>query len=87
MLDPQQIIKDAMSRLHDADKVDMVRKMLQDVAEFIDHHSIIVPELSINAGPVVISLSARRLPASEPSTGGSGIGWSPDKGITEVRGG
>lgn len=68
MFDPHQVLKEAMARLSETAKIEMVKKMVEDIATFLDHHGIIVPEISVVAGPVVVKFSARRLaPVETPN--------------------
>jgi hypothetical protein len=61
MFDPQQVLRHAMQQLTNEQRISIVRQMLESVAGFIDHHTIVVPELKVSVGLVEVSLSAKRL--------------------------
>lgn len=84
MFDPQTLLKQAISKLHEGDKVAMIRSMVEAIADFIDRHDIIVPDLSVNAGPVVVSLSAKRLAPVADVIGTGVAGASGISGLSIV---
>ena len=61
MFDPKAFLDAAVSRLQTADKVEIVRNMLEMVARFVDQHDVVVPDIQVNVGIVSVSLSAKKL--------------------------
>lgn len=61
MFDPKAFLSSAVARMKDTDKQEIVRDMLEQVAQFVDQHDVFVPEIRIKVGIVEISLSAKKI--------------------------
>jgi len=82
MFDPKAFLDAAVKRMSHEDKEKVLRDMVARVVDFIDHHSILVPEMKVSAGNVEVMVTVKRLdpvpaepapaPAKEPDSGGNG---------------
>lgn len=65
MLDFDSILFKAMKNCSPEQKMAIIKDVFEELADFIDQHDIIIPELSVTFGGVAVKLSATRLDASK----------------------
>jgi hypothetical protein len=67
MFDPKAFLDAAISKLKSGNKEQIVREMLEMVANFVDKHDLVVPDLHVKVGIVDISLTAKKVEDQDAS--------------------
>lgn len=67
MFDPKSLLDSAMQKMSSVNKTGVLLSMLEQMAQFVDKHDIIVPELSVSFGGVALTLTGKKLEDSDAS--------------------